>query len=390
MHAAPDVLPDVLVVGGGVIGLATAWRAAEAGMAVTLVDDAAGRGASWAAAGQLAPVTEVTAGEERLLELTLAASRAYPDFVAELEQASGLATGYQRCGTLVVARDQDENAALGAFFDLQQRLGLAVERLTSRQTRRLEPALSPRVRGGVLVEGDHQIDNRALLDALAAAGRHAGVSSHAGRVAGIRCVDGRAVGVTLADGELLDAGAVVLAAGCWTPHITGLPARIAAAIRPVKGQLLQLRRRSGRGEAELATRNLRGPGVYLVPRADGRVVVGATVEEQGFDTAVTAGGVHQLLRDACELVPAVAELELTETVAGLRPASPDNAPLIGETEVEGLLVDVGHYRNGVLLAPVTADALAEHLATGITPERVAGFSPQRFAAHGAPGRGGPE
>jgi glycine oxidase len=367
---------DVLVVGGGVIGLGVAWRAAQAGMAVTVVDPSPGRGASWAAAGMLAPVTEVHYGEQPLLRLNLAAADRWPGFAAELEEAAGRQIGYRRCGTLTVARDTDDNAALEDLYRFQLRCGLQVERLRSRDCRRLEPGLAPSVRGGVLAPGDHQVDNRALAGALLAACERAGVRLLADRATRLRLDGERVTGVTVAGGASLAAATVVLAAGCWSRELGGLAAELLPPVRPVKGQLLHLR-----GAADpLCRRNVRGLEVYVVPRADGRVVVGATVEEQGFDTRVTAGAVHDLLRAALELLPDVAELELVETVAGLRPGSPDNAPLLGPAGVDGLVVATGHYRNGILLAPVTAEAVAELLATGSVPAAIAPFSPARLQA----------
>ncbi|HEV3014575.1 MAG TPA: glycine oxidase ThiO [Actinomycetota bacterium] len=374
---------DAVVVGGGVIGLGIAWRAALAGMTVTVVDDAPGQGASWAAAGMLAPVTEVHYGERPLLQLNLAAAARWPGFAAELEEASGQPVGYRPGGTLAVARDADDNAALEDLYQFQLRCGLEVERLRSRECRQLEPGLAPSIRGGVLASGDHQVDNRALVEALLVACSRAGVRMVPGRVAELTVTGDRVTGVVLAGtgdggedaGEALAAGTVVLAAGCWSGGIGGLAAEALPPVRPVKGQLLYLR---GPADQPLCQGNVRGLEVYVVPRGDGRVVVGATVEEQGFDTRVTAGAVHDLLRAALELLPDVAELELLETVVGLRPGSPDNAPLLGPAGPEGLVVATGHYRNGILLAPVTADAIAELLATGQVPEAIAPFGPGRF------------
>jgi glycine oxidase len=379
------------VVGGGVIGLGIAWRAATAGLSVTVVDEAPGRGASWAAAGMLAPVTEVHYGERPLLGLNLAAAARWPGFAAEVEEASGRSVGYRPGGTLAVARDADDNAALEDLYRFQLRCGLEVERLRGRECRQLEPGLAPGIRGGVLAAGDHQVDNRALVEALLIACRRAGVRMVAGRVAELAVEGDRVGGVVLAGGasagdggpapslaagETLAAGTVVLAAGCWSGGLGGLAAESLPPVRPVKGQLLYLR---GPADQPLCSRNVRGLEVYVVPRGDGRVVVGATVEEQGFDTRVTAGAVHDLLRAAMELLPDVAELELAETVVGLRPGSPDNAPMLGPAGPEGLVVATGHYRNGILLTPVTADAVAELLATGRVPELIAPFGPSRFA-----------
>jgi glycine oxidase len=343
---------------------------------VTVVDEAPGQGASWAAAGMLAPVTEVHYGEGRLLELNLASAGRWPSFAAEVEEASGRPVGYRPGGTLAVARDADDNAALEDLYRFQLRCGLEVERLRSRECRQLEPGLHPGIRGGVLAAGDHQVDNRALVQALLTACERAGVRLLAGRVTELAVEGDRVTGVVLADGGTLAAQAVVLAAGCWSGGLGGLAAE-ALPVRPVKGQLLYLR---GPADQPLCSRNVRGLEVYVVPRGDGRVVVGATVEEQGFDTTVTAGAVHDLLRAALELLPDAAELELAETVVGLRPGSPDNAPMLGPAGPEGLVVATGHYRNGILLTPVTADAVAELLATGQVPELIAPFGPGRFAA----------
>ena len=334
--------------------------------------------ASWAGAGMLAPVTEAHYGEEKLLELNLESNRLYPGFITELEENSGVATGYRSSGTLIVARDADDNAELDRLFAFQERLGLEVERLRARDCRRLEPGLSPRVRGGIFVTGDHQVDNRALLEAAKRAGERRGVRRVEGTVASIDVVGDEVKEVSLEQGSIA-AERVVVAAGCWSGSIAGVPAEARLPVRPVKGQLLHLR---GPAELRLAQRNIRGLDVYVVPRADGRVVVGATVEEQGFDDSVTAGGVLTLLRDAYELLPGIVELELVETVAGLRPGTPDNAPLLGETSVKGLIAATGHFRNGILLTPVTAAGIAELLVTGEAPA-LAPFTPQRFAAAGA-------
>lgn len=366
---------DLVVVGGGALGLAIAWKAAAAGVPPILVDPNPGRGASWAAAGMLAPVTEVHYGEERLLRLNLYSSERWPDFAAELEAAAGRPVGYRRCGTLTVARDSDDNAALEDLFAFQRRLGLEVERLGSRDCRTLEPALTPRVRGGILVPDDHQVDNRALVTALRQAAERAGVRIRQVAARDLLVSGDRVRGVGLDDGTELGAGTVVLAAGSWSSTLAGLPAEAVPPVRPVKGQLLHLR---GPADALLAGRNVRGLDVYVVTRLDGRVVVGATVEEQGYDTSMTAGGVLDLLRYACELLPGLAELELTELTAGLRPGTPDNAPLIGSAVVDGLVLATGHYRNGVLLTPATAEGITDLLTSGGLPERFAPFSPRRF------------
>jgi glycine oxidase len=372
---------QIVVVGGGVIGLAIAWRASQAGLPVTVVDPQPGHGASWAAAGMLAPISEVQYGEDALLGLNLASVERYPSFVAELEEATGLDVGYRTCGTLALAFDGDDRAALDELHAFQLRLGLKSERMTGRECRRLEPMLAPGVRAGLLVHGDHQVDNRRLVAALLSAATRSGVSMLE-KEAVTAVVDGtRIVGVELADGARLQAKTVILAAGCWSGRIRGLPEGAVPPVRPVKGQILRLR---GPHDAPLLSRTLRclvaGSHVYLVPRADGEVIVGATAEEQGFDATVTAGGVRQLLHDAWQVVPGIAELELVECRAGLRPGSPDNAPVLGPAPgVEGMVIAAGHYRNGILLTPVTADAIAELLLTGRSPDIIGPFTPARFS-----------
>ena len=365
---------SIVIAGAGVIGAAIAWRAAAAGAAVTVVDPAPGRATSWAAAGMLAPVTEAHFGEEALLALNLESARRWPAFAAELAEAAGMDPGYRTCGTVTVARDLDDSAALAELLAFQQRLGLSVEKRTASQLRAVQPMLSPRIRGGLSAPDDHQVDNRALVEALLAAARRAGVTFNPGRVAAVRRAGDRVTGAVLEDGSVLPAEAVVLAAGVATSRIGGIPDGIVPPLRGVKGQLLHLR---GPVAAAPAAGVIRGLEVYLVSRGDGRVVVGATMEELGEDTRVTAGGVLELLRAAWELVPGLAELELVETVAGLRPATPDNAPVLGPTAVEGLHLAIGHYRNGILLTPITADAVAAGL-TGTVPAEIEGFSAARF------------
>lgn len=377
--SARSSVEQVVVVGGGVIGLSVAWQCAKRGLDVTVVDPAPGSGASYAAAGMLAPVTEAHYGEESLLTLNLAAARRYPSFAAELADASGMSAGYRDQGTLVVALDGGDRAVLDDLHRYQQRLGLAAQPLTGRECRRLEPMLAPTIRGGLLVESDHSVDNRRLVTALLTAAEHSGVAVRRERAVELLVEGDRAVGVRTASGARAT-GDVVLAAGCWSDELGGLPADAVPPVRPVKGQILRLRSTAATPFLNRTVRGVvKGSGVYLVPRADGEIVVGATVEEQGYDTRVTAGGVWELLRDARELLPGITELELVETLAGLRPGTPDNAPLIGATTLPGLVLATGHYRNGILLAPVTADAVAELLTTGVLPEVAQPFSPARFA-----------
>ncbi|MFI5566281.1 glycine oxidase ThiO [Streptomyces sp. NPDC051740] len=379
---SPTRTSDVLVVGGGIIGLVTAWRAAQRGLATAVVDPEPGGGAARVAAGMLAAVTELHYGEETLLGLNLASARRYPGFAAELTELTGHDLGYRACGTLAVALDADDRAHLRELHALQQRSGLDSQWLSGRDCRRLEPMLAPGVRGGLRVDGDHQIDPRRLAAALVTACERAGVTVHRARAERLVVAGDRATGVATADGTELGAGRVVLAAGSLSGRLAGVPADVLPPVRPVKGQVVRLTMPARHGPFLNRTVRavVRGSHVYLVPRENGELVIGATSEEMGWDTTVTAGGVYELLRDAHELVPGITELPLTETRAGLRPASPDNAPLLGPTELEGLLLATGHYRNGVLLTPVTGDAMAEVLTTGALPEVARPFTPRRFGA----------
>jgi glycine oxidase len=384
--AAASRTADVVVVGGGLIGLGIAWRAAGLGLRVDVVDPEPGRAASYAAAGMLAPVTEAHYNEEPLLRLNLASSERYPAFVADVEEASGLTAGYRQTGTLAVALDGDDLAALTELYAFQRSLGLAVDQLSGRECRRLEPLLAPGARGALLVAGDHQVDNRRLTSALLRATERGGVVVRRSRVESVVAAHDRVTGVRLSDGTTVTAGQVVLAAGCWSGHIGGLPPEVVPPVRPVKGQTVRLR--VPEVFAPFLRRNVRGlvkgTHVYLVPRADGELVIGATQEEMGFDTQVTAGGVYELLRDARELVPAITELPLVETHAGLRPGTPDNAPLLGPTALPGLVVATGHHRNGVLLTPITAEVIATYLVDGVMPALAGPFAPDRFALQDLP------
>jgi glycine oxidase len=373
---------DAVFVGGGVIGLASAWRSARAGLSVALVDPEPGHGATWAAAGMLAPVTEAHYGEEALVRLNLTAAQLWPDFARELEAESALPVGYLQHGTVVVAVDASDRVAIDEVLAFQQGLGLDATRLSARECRALEPSLAPGLRGGVDVPGDHQVDNRLLLAALLGACRQAGVSLVPRRAVGVAVSpEPRAVGVELDGGTTLRAGAVVVTAGCHSNQLEGLPPGTLPPVRPVKGMTLRLAAPPGVPRLRRTLRGLvHGETCYLVPREDGSVVVGATVEEKGFDCTVQAGAVYDLLRDARSIVPGLDEYELTETAVGLRPGSPDNAPAIGPTAVPGLLVATGHYRNGILLAPLTAEAITALLAGSAPSEVVAPFGPDRFAS----------
>jgi glycine oxidase len=379
----PEAL-DAVVVGGGALGLACAWRAARRGMRVRVLErDHPGAGASHVAAGMLAPVGEASWGEEALMRLGLASATAWPGFAAELATDSDLEVGYEACGALHVALDRDEAEELRRRFELMDSLDLGVEWLRPRGCRDLEPGLAPACAAGVHAPAEAAVDPRLLLPALTTAvERCGGQVLVEAEVTDVLTEDRRLVGVITADGREHRAEHVVLAAGAWSGTASWLPPLARPPVRPVKGQILTLR---GNPDQPVCQRMVASERVYLVPRPDGRLIVGATVEERGFDIQVTAGGVHELLREAYRALPDVAELELVETLAGLRPGTPDNAPLVGPGALDGLVLATGHYRNGILLTPICAEAVAALLAQDPPPPEAQVVHPGRFAGETAPG-----
>jgi glycine oxidase len=350
---------DALIVGAGVIGLACAWRAAQRGLDVLVLErERPGAGASNVAAGMLAPVGEASWGEDRLLELALASHRLWPEFAAELGAAGAVDPGLLELGALHVALDRDEAAELRRRFDLMREHDLEAEWLSPSECRALEPGLGSGGHGGVHAPHESAVDPRLLIDALVAAFEAGGGVIEIGEASEALIENGRLAGVRTADGSERRARETVLAAGSWSAA-EWLPAEARPPVRPVKGQILTL---AGLASQPVCDRIVVSERIYIVPRADGRLVVGATVEEQGFDTRVTAGGVHELLREAYRALPQIAELELVETIAGLRPTTPDNVPLIGSGAIEGLVLATGHFRNGILLAPLTGERVAALLA----------------------------
>lgn len=368
----------IAIVGGGICGLSIGWYLARAGRRVTIFERGeAGRGATWAAAGMLAAQAEAEPGEEFLLPLMLESRALWPAFARELEAAAGMSVDLREEGLVSVALDRDEAERLAHDFDYHRSLGFDMEWCDGARARALEPHLSPRVTAGVYSPRDHQVDNRkvavALRDAFMAAG---GMLCEFSEVEEIVVTNSHATGVRVGSREFA-AECVVLAAGAWSRDIEGLPESARPAVRPVKGQMLSLRMPAS---SPLIRHVVWGNGAYLVPRRDGTLMIGATVEEQHFDTRMTAGGVHELLRRAREALPGIDDLPIAEMWAGLRPTSRDDAPLLGPSELDGLVIATGHHRNGILLAPVTARAIADYVLTGRMSESVRPFAPSRFAA----------
>jgi glycine oxidase len=382
--------PDVIIVGAGIIGLSVAWQACRRGLAVTVLErEEAGRGTSHVAAGMLAPVAEAEFGDagRRLLELGLRSADMWPAFAAELQAAAGMEVGLMRTGALLVARDEDEARELDRQAAFRDSLGLATSRLRPSEAREREPALAPTVRLALEASDDHSVDPRLVLAALRRACLDAGVDLRERTpVAGLQldAAGRRLAGVALQGaergGRFPAAARVVIAAGAWSGQLDGLPAAARVPVRPVKGQILRLRDPAGPG---LLGRVVRFGGGYLVPRADGRYVLGATVEERGFELRPAVGGTYELLRDAHEAVPGVSELEIEELCVGLRPGTPDNLPVIGPGPLDGLIWATGHHRNGILLAPLTAALVVEMLAgEGPVDPLLPACSPLRFTVAG--------
>ncbi len=366
----------IVIIGGGVCGLVIGWYVRRAGHPVTIVERGeAGRGASWAAAGMLAPQVEAEPSEERLLRLLLESRALWADFARELEDASGIAVDYRTEGTLVVAHNRDDVERLKFQYEFQRNHGLELEWISGYQARRREPHLARTVTAAVFSPLDHQVDNRELVLALREAFVGAGgVLRENTEALDIVTAAGCVTGVRLAD-ETMAADAVVLAAGAWSRDVGGLPEALRPPERPVKGQMLAVAMPRG---APLLSHVVWGPAVYLVPRSDGRLLIGATVEEKGFDAELTAGGVLDLLRVAWETLPGIYDLPIVETWTGLRPGSRDDAPILGPTSLEGLIMATGHHRNGILLAPITGQTICQFLLGGEVPESIAPFSLARF------------
>lgn len=370
---------QVAIVGGGIIGLGIGWELARAGGAVTICErQRAGRAASWAAAGMLSPLVEAQVVEEDLVRLGLASAALYPEWVEELEACSGMCVGYRREGALKVALDRDDVGVLQHLFETQRRLGLEVEWLRGAEAREREPLLSPRVAAAIACAGDHQVDNRRMVEALSAAFCKAGGSlREQAPVERVEIREGRACGVWVG-GELEEAEVVILAAGCWSATVEGIPECARPPVRPVRGQMLSVQMEQGVQLQKV----IWAPEAYLVPKGDGRLLLGSTSEEKGFDTRLTAGGLFSILRGAWEAVPGIYDLPVLETWTGLRPGSRDNAPILGKTPVEGLVLATGHFRKGILLAPVTARQVAALVLSGQTSPVIAPFQLARFAGKG--------
>jgi glycine oxidase len=367
----------ILIVGAGVSGLATGWRLAQAGCEVEVIERGlAGRGATWAAAGMIAASSESGLDEGPLTKLANDSRRMWPEFARELREASGLDPRLRNDGALLVAFDEAQERRLRATADELRRKALPGQWLSAKDARALEPLLAPDIRGALHATDSFQVDNRALCEALAAALVKAGSKLQEGRLAQMLVFEqgkDQARGL-LTDGGIMLADAVVIAGGAWTNWIGGLPRDALPPIRPVKGQMAALVPPNGGPLPKCATCE---SDIYVVPRR-GRVLLGATVEEAGFDTSVTNESQAWLIAGACKLMPSLSRWRVAESWAGLRPAAPDNLPVLGKTNIEGLFVASGQFRNGILFAPMAAEAMRA-LVLGEAPHAyLTAFSPRRF------------
>lgn len=372
----------IVIVGGGVSGLAIGWRLAQAGQNVTVFErNKAGMESTWAAAGMLAPQIEAEYGEEMLLPLAMASHKIWPDFSKELKAETGISIDHRREGTIQVSLDRDEQEQLDHRFSFLSRNQLEVEKLSAYEVRRLEPHISRAVTGGIYSPQDHQVDNRALAVALQIAFEKAGgILREQCSVEEIVIEKDYVTGIVV-NGEKITVDHVVVAAGAWSRNIPGIPEISRPPVRPLKGQMVALEMPKS---APLISHVIWGPGnsivsnVYLAPKSDGRLILGATVEEMGFDKRMTGGGLLEILRAAWEVLPGIYDLPVIDSWSGLRPASRDDAPILGSSGIGGLTYATGHHRNGILLSPITASEISSYIIEGKGSNLIDSFSVGRF------------
>jgi len=367
----------VAVIGGGIIGLGIGWQLAKRGHDVTIFErDAAGRSASWVAAGMLAPVSEFGFENEDFLELGRRSMALFPGFLEQVSGETGIPVALDTRGTLVVGFNRDDNERIRRVYDFREDAGLPVRWLTGTEAREIEPLLSPRASGAMWIPDDHQVDNRLLVGALKAAFQNAGGKLYENTpVQSFVCEHGRFRAVVTAGGDYC-ADTAVLSAGCWSGTIPGLPDELIPRVRPVKGQIVSLKTDPAYEFAHV----IRAPDCYLLPKGDGRVLVGATEEEMGYDTTATAGPVMRLIERAWEAVPSIYDLAIDSIDVGLRPGTRDHEPLLGNSGIDGLILATGHYRHGILLAPVTAHVISDVVEGVPAPAWLEPFAPSRFHA----------
>jgi glycine oxidase len=362
---------DAVIAGGGLIGASIALELARASLQVALFDaQEPGKEASWASAGIISPAPE-SPGMIPMVPISRASAALYPDFVQLIQEVSGEPVGYRAKGSLEVVLRGDAQEELSTIIAVHHGVGLKAEALTAEQARELEPALTEEIQAAILRPDEASVDNRALTRATLTAARLQGVDIFAGNGAvGLWQESGRCKGLLLAN-DRVEAASTIIAAGCFSSRIDGVAPY--APVLPAKGQMIALR-----SEMIELERVIWAEKVYLVPRNGGRILAGATVEHVGFDRQVTAGGVRQLLNAANELIPAFENARIEETWSGLRPDSPDHLPILGPTDLDGLLIATGHFRSGVLLAPITAKLIREWICSQKVSVDWERFSPLRF------------
>jgi glycine oxidase len=363
------------IIGGGIIGLSIGWQLAKKGKVVEILERGkAAIGASRVAAGMLAPQAEMGFEDFELFNLCRKSLEMYPAFVNELYEDSGIKVEVEKTGCIMPAFDRDDAERLRRLYDFREKIGLPVVWLTGSEAREIEPFLSPKCTGAIWIEDDAQINNRLLLDALNIAFEKCGgklYEDHA--VEKINIDNGIVKGIHV-HGNDIGFDAVVLAAGAWSKQIEGIPENILPPVRPVKGQIINLRAT----DSCRLTRVIRAPDVYLLPKSDGRLVIGASNEEMGFDTNPTAGEIYKMLERAWEAVPSIYDLPIESIDVGLRPGSRDHMPIIGDSDVKGLYFATGHYRNGILLTPITAYELSGWIVSGEKSGLLKDFQISRF------------
>jgi len=365
----------ISIIGGGVIGLSVGWQLARKGAEVEIFErDIAGRGAGWVAAGMLTPQAELGFEEIELFNLMRKSFELYPQFLDELKEDSGLDVKMDRCGSLFAGFDRDDMTRLRRLYDFRERVNLPAKWLTGTEAKELEPMLSPKCTCGLWMADDAQIENRDLLNALQIAFRKRGGHIHEiANVISVKIENSKVNGIKVND-KNVEVTNLIVAAGAWSKLVEGIPENVHPPVRPVKGQIMSLRME---GDNKI-THAVRGRDVYLVPKADGRLIVGASSEEMGFDTNPTAGEIYRLLERAWETVPGIYEYPIEEIQVGLRPGSRDHEPIIGDSDIDGLYFATGHYRSGILLTPVTAFELSQWIVSGKKSEILSPFQLSRF------------
>jgi len=365
----------IIIIGGGIIGLSLGWQLAKKGKDVEILERGkAGGSASWAAAGMLAPQAEMGFEDIEMFNLCRKSLEMYPVFVNELYEDSGIKVEVEKTGCILPAFDRDDAERLRRLYDFREKIGLAVVWLTGSEAREIEPFLSPKCTGAIWIEDDAQINNRRLLEALKIAFEKKGGKLYEEHPADMINIENGAVTGINIQGYDMESDTVVLAAGAWSKQIEGLPENLLPPVRPVKGQIINLRL----NDSCKVTKVVRAPDVYLLPKSDGRLVIGASNEEMGYDTNPTAGEIFRLLERAWEAVPSVYDLPIESIEAGLRPGSRDHMPIIGDCDVKGLYFATGHYRNGILLTPITAFELSKWIVTGEKSDYLKDFQISRF------------